>query len=69
MFLYTLPDPSSLCWLLIGVDYTIDNETFLITEHKESWDIQPLEVSQSWVPCIAQCACFSMSHHITSHHF
>jgi hypothetical protein len=30
---------------LIGVDYTIDSETFLVTEHKESWDIEPLEVS------------------------
>ncbi|CAB9507707.1 Uncharacterized conserved protein (DUF2358) [Seminavis robusta] len=37
-----LPWKPVLAWPW-GVDYTIDSETFLITEHKESWDIEPLE--------------------------
>jgi len=26
-----------------GVEYTVDPDTFLITKHKESWDVEPLD--------------------------
>jgi hypothetical protein len=38
-----LPWKPILAWPW-GVDYSIDPETFLITKHEESWDIEPWEV-------------------------
>jgi hypothetical protein len=32
----------------LGVEYKIDEESFLITEHKETWDIAPIEVGQEY---------------------
>ena len=39
-----LPWKPVLAWPW-GVEYIIDPETFLITNHVESWDIEPWEVS------------------------
>ena len=38
-----LPWKPVLAWPW-GVSYEIDPETFLVTTHKESWDIEPWEV-------------------------
>ena len=45
-----LPWKPVLAWPW-GVEYDIDVETFLITNHKETWDIEPIEVSlvSSWL--------------------
>ena len=40
-----LPWKPILAWPW-GVMYKIDPETFLIKEHKESWDIEPIEVNK-----------------------
>lgn len=29
---------------MVGVKYVIDKDTFLINQHIESWDIEPVEV-------------------------
>ena len=38
-----LPWKPVLAWPW-GVEYSIDPDTFLITKHEESWDIEPWEV-------------------------
>ena len=40
-----LPWKPVLAWPW-GVTYSIDPTTFLITNHKESWDIEPWEVRE-----------------------
>ena len=37
-----LPWKPILAWPW-GVTYVVDGDTFLVTDHKESWDIAPLE--------------------------
>ncbi|KAL7525654.1 hypothetical protein ACHAWF_001454 [Thalassiosira exigua] len=44
-----LPWKPVLAWPW-GVSYAIDPETFLVTSHIESWDIEPLDVRSSVVP-------------------
>lgn len=39
-----LPWKPVLAWPW-GVSYLIDPETYLVTSHVESWDVEPLEVS------------------------
>ena len=34
-------------FLPAGVEYKIDEQSFLITEHKETWDIEPIEVKSN----------------------
>jgi hypothetical protein len=55
-----LPWKPILAWPW-GVDYSIDPETFLITKHEESWDIEPWEVRS------AKFACFPVLFLILSH--
>lgn len=45
-----LPWKPVLAWPW-GVTYDIDPDTFLVTNHKETWDIEPLEVRSRAVPC------------------
>jgi len=46
-----LPWKPVLAWPW-GVLYAIDPETFLVTDHIESWDIEPLEVRIYIVSCL-----------------
>ena len=34
---------------LVGVEYRINEDTYLICDHKETWDIKPIEVRKVWI--------------------
>jgi hypothetical protein len=46
-----LPWKPVLAWPW-GVKYDIDPESYLVTSHEESWDIEPWEVRQLQLQCL-----------------